>query len=221
MKIPKLRLGVKAAVLIPVLYFLPLWAAGIVTLVFYFWPIAFSVSFLGTFISFATVVGLFFSAYPSFFAAFAIAAAFYLLLGVKTVAFIHRSVIFFFLLAAIVFFSLLGFFTGIIPLLLLAFVVFLICRDALVSFTPAISPTGGRSSLLAAVSALLVAELAWAVLYLNIPVWWATIAISLVFGGAFYMIIEYLRGKLYRANAHFLATTLAIVGFVVLLLATF
>lgn len=203
------------------LYFLPIWAAGILAAALYFLPAAFSFSFLGTFVSFSVLAGSLFSVSQSVPAAIAAGIMFFLLLGVKNVLFVRRSPVFFFLLSALVFLSLWEFFAGIISLPILALSVFLLCRDAFASFTPPPDGGSGRTSLLAAVSALLAAELSWAVFYLNIPVWWAAVAVFLVFSGVLYTVVKYLRGSLFKSNAPFMATALAIVSMTILILASF
>jgi len=203
------------------LYFLPIWAAGILAAVLYFFPVAFSFNFLGTFVSFSVLVGSLFAVSQSVPAALAAGMMFFFLIGVKNVLFVRRSPIFFFLIASLAFLALWEFFAGIISLPILALAVFLVCRDAFMSFTPTPDGGSGRTSLLAAVSALLAAELSWAVFYLNIPVWWAAIAVFLVFSGALYAIVKYLRGSLFKSNAPFIATALAIVSMVLLILVSF
>ncbi|MFA5052836.1 MAG: hypothetical protein WC565_02160 [Parcubacteria group bacterium] len=235
MKTPKLRLGVKAVALALALYFLPVWAAGILAAFLYFWPLTFSFSFVLSFIAFLLSAGSFFianfspfSGWPGVIASVIVAALFVLLLGVKNVIFIRRAPFFFVFLGVIIFASLYGFFAGIIHLPILALVVFFFCRDALASFTPASEPTEwrngwqtGRTGLLAVVSSLLVTELAWAVFYLNLSVIWATVSVFISFSGAFYMIVEYLRGKLYQTNAPFIAVLAVIASFVILLFTAF
>jgi hypothetical protein len=221
LKIPKLRLGAKAVALALCLYFLPIWAAGILAAAFYFLPTAFSFSFLGTFVSFSVIAGSLYSVSQSIPAALAAGAMFFLLLGVKNVLFVRRPPVFFFLISALIFLALWEFFAGIVSLPILALVVFLFCRDAFSSFTPPPEGGSGRTSLLAAVSALLVSELSWAVFYLNIPVWWATIAVFLVFSGVLYVVVKYLRGSLFRSNAPFIATALAIASVSLLILVSF
>jgi hypothetical protein len=224
LKIPKLRLGAKAVALALSLYFLPVWTSLVLSSLFYFLPVAFSFSFLGTFISFLVIVGSFFSALPTLpivVSVFLAATLFYFLLGIKNVLFLRRSLIFFALFMEMVFFSFWEFFAGIISLPVLALVIFLLSRDALASFTPSVPPAGGRIALLSAVLSLLAIQISWAVFYLSISSVWATIAVFMGFSGALYAIIKYLRGELFSSNAPFRAVALAIFSFVLLLLLAF
>lgn len=221
LRIPKLRLAAKAVVMALGLYFLPVWAAGILAALLYLVPTAFSFSFIGTFVSLAVLMGSLFSVHPAVFAAVLSGILFFLLLGVKNVVFLHRSPVFFFLCGALTLFGLWEFFSGIVSLPILAMIVFIICRDAFNQFAPSPAGGSGRTSLLAAVVALLVAELSWGVFYLNIPVWWASVAVFMVFAGVLNAIVKYLRGTLYKTNAPFWATALAIFSSTILLLVSF
>jgi len=224
LKIPKLRSGVKAIVLALALTFLPLWVAGIFAVFFYLFPSAFSMSFLGSFLSLALMVGSFLASgliLPAWLSAVLAAILFYVLLGIKNILFIHRSSAFFAIFPTIVFCSLLGFFEGVVSLPVLALIVFFLSKDAFSVFTPATPPSGGRGSLLSAVLALLVAELSWSVFYLDIPVAWATFAVFMGFAGALYAVIKYLKGELFKSNAPYVATALAIISFALLMLAAF
>ncbi len=219
LKTPKLRLGAKAFAIALALYALPLWAAVLFAFVLYLRQPAFSMNFLGTFVSLFIVFNAFQSAniLPLVLISALAAVLFYVLLGVKNMAFLHRLTAFFILLAITVFASLWGFFAGALSLLLASFVIFLVCRDALASFTPA----PNRSVFLAAVSAFVVAQLSWAIFYLNIPVWLAVTTTALVFAGFFHLIIQHLRGALFRSDAPFLAVAAIITAFAILIMAVF
>ena len=218
-KTPKLRLVAKAFILALALYALPMWVAILLAYILYARHSTLFLNFLGSFISLFIV----FSALktidtlsPILISIF-IATLFYILLGVKNITFRHRLQAFFIFLAAIAFISLWGFFTGALSFILLAFIIFLTCRDALYSFTP--SPN--RSVLLALVSAFVITQLSWAIFYLNIPVWLAVTTTALVFAGFFHLIIQHLRGALFRSDAPFLAVAAIITAFAILIMAVF
>jgi hypothetical protein len=178
---------------------------------------AFSFSFIGTFVSLAVLLGSLFSASPTAPIALLSGFLFFLLLGVKNVVMVRRFPVFFSLVYAMSFIAVWGFFSGIISLPVLALIVFLVCRDAFASFTP----FPGRTSLLAAIAALFIAEMSWAVFYLNIPVGWASVAVFMAFSGVLYAIVKYLRGALFKSNAPFIATALGIASASLLLLVSF
>ena len=224
LKIPKLRSGAKAIAIALSLSFLPLWATAIIAVFFYFFPVAFSINFLGSFISLSLVVGSFFSSgfvLPSGISAIFAGILFYILLGVKNVLFIHRSPAFFTIFPIIVFCSLLGFFSGAVSLPIVALAVFFLSRDALSAFTPGTPLLSGRGALLSAVLALLVAELSWSVFYLDASIVWSAIAVFMGFAGSLYAIIKYLKGELFKSNAPYIATALGIVSFTLLILLAF
>jgi hypothetical protein len=217
LKTPKLRSGAKALVLALSLYALPLWVTGALAFLFYFWPVTFSLGFMGTFISLSIVSAVLFGAAPSFITALAAGVVFFLLLGIKNVLFLHRFSLFLLCLGFIVFSSVWGFFSGLVSLPVLAVMIFLAVRDGLAAFTP----FPKKASLFAAVSALVVSEMSWAVFYLNIPDHWATVSVILVFIGVIFMTIEYLRGHLFKSEAPFWATALAVVAFAIAIIASF
>jgi len=218
-KTPKLRLVAKAFILALALYALPMWVAILLAYILYARHSTLFLNFLGSFISLFIV----FSALktidtlsPILISIF-IAILFYILLGVKNITFRHRLQAFFIFLAAIAFISLWGFFTGALSFILLAFIIFLTCRDALYSFTP--SPN--RSALLALVSAFVVTQLSWAIFYLNIPVFWSVIAVFLIFASIFHLIIQHLRGELFRSEAPFIAVAIVIATLAMMIMVAF
>ena len=219
LKTPKLRLGVKALILAVAIYVLPVWAVVFIAFVLYTRPAVFSLNFLGSFISLFIVFNALnaIGVLSPILISILVAVLFYILLGVKNMALLHRLPAFFALLAIIVFASLWGFFAGAISLLSVFFIVFLICRDALYAFTP--SPN--RSVLLALVSAFIVAQLAWAIFYLNIPVFWSAMAVFLIFAGIFHLIIQHLRGKLFRSDAPFIAVAITIAVLAMMIMIVF
>jgi len=217
LKTPRLKSGAKALLLALSLYLMPLWVSGILAFFFYFWPSAFSFSFLGSFISFFIVASNFSSDGNYILSALVFGGAFFLLIGVKNVLFLHRSPLFLTYLGFIAFLGIWEFFTGTLSLPVLALVIFLVVRDGLKSFTP----LPGRTALLSAVSALAVAEISWAIYCLNILDIWASVSVALIFGGILFMIIEYLRGSLFKSNAHFWAVALSVIAFTITLIASF
>lgn len=217
LKNPKLRSGAKAFALALALYFLPLWVAGVLTLVFYFWSPAFSSGFLGSLIALFAVAETFFSAFPSFFAAAVFGAAFFILLGVKNILFFRRPLYFYLFLGFVSSLAVWLFFNGLLSLLVLAFVIFFLVKDALNAF----APFPGRVPLLSVVSAFAVAEIAWAVFYLGIQPFWAAVSVILVFVGILFVIVKYLRGHIFKSNAPFWTVTLAVIAFAIIIIAAF
>jgi len=219
LKTPKLRLGVKALILALALYVLPVWVAVFIAFIIYIRPSIFSLSFLGSFISLFIVFNSFqaINVFSLSLMSVFVTALFYLLLGVKNMTIFHRLPAFFALLAVIIFASLWGFFAGALSFILLAFIIFLTCRDALYSFTP--SPN--RSVLLALISAFIVAQLSWVIFYLNIPVFWSATAVFLIFAGIFHLIIQHLRGTLFRSDAPFLSVAIVIATLAMMIMVAF
>ena len=219
LKTPKLRLGAKALILALALYALPIWMAILFAYILYARHSTLSLNFLGSFISLfivfnaLTIAGALSSILISIF----IAVLFYILLGVKNITFRHRLQAFFALLAVIIFTSLWGFFAGALSLLLVSAVVFLVCRDALYSFIP----MPNRSALLALVSAFIVVQLSWAIFYLNISVFWSAIVVFLIFASIFHLIIQHLRGELFRSEAPFIAVAIVIATLAVMIMVAF
>jgi len=219
LKTPKLRLGAKAFILALALYALPVWMAVLLALILYFRPTTFSLRFLGSLISLLIVFNAFQDTdiLSPIFISILTAGLFYILLGVKNMAFFYRLPAFFALFAVIVFASLWGFFAGALSLIFAVFIIFLICRDVLYSFMP----LSNRSTLLAFISAFIVAQLAWAIFYLSIPVFWSTIAVFLIFAGIFYLIIQHLRGTLFRSEAPFIAVAIMVATLALLIMVVF
>ncbi len=219
LKTPKLRLGVKALILALALYMLPVWMAVFIAFILYMRHPAFSLNFLGSLISLfivfnaLTIAG---ALSPIFISVF-IAVLFYILLGVKNITFRHRLQAFFALLAVIIFTSLWGFFAGALSLLFVSTVVFLVCRDALYSFMP----LPNRSFLLALVSAFVVTQLSWAIFYLNIPVFWSVIVVFLIFASVLHLIIQHLRGALFRSDAPFIAVAIVVATLAMMIMVAF
>ena len=219
LKTPKLRLGAKALILALALYTLPMWMAVLLAYILYARHSTLSLNFLGSFISLFIVfnalkaTGIFSPALISIF----IAVLFYILLGVKNITFRHRLQAFFILLAVIVFASLWGFFVGALSLLLVSAIVLLVCRDALYSFIP----LPNRSTLLALISAFVVMQLSWAIFYLNIPIFWSAIAVFLIFASIFHLIIQYLRGELFRSEAPFIAVAIVVASLAMMIMVVF
>jgi len=219
LKTPKLRLGAKALLLALALYILPVWIAVLLALILYFRPTTFSLKFLGSLISLLIVFNAFQAndILSPIFVSILTAILFYILLGVKNMAFFYRLPAFLVLFAIIVFASLWGFFAGALSLVFAIFIIFLICRDALCSFIP----LSNRSTLLAFVSAFIVTQLVWAIFYLNISVFWSTTAVFLIFAGIFYLIIQHLRGALFRTEAPFIAVAITIATLATMIMVVF
>jgi len=219
LKTPKLRLGAKALILALALYTLPVWMAVLLALILYFRPTTFSSKFLGSLISLLIIFNAFqdTNILSPIFISILTAGLFYILLGVKNMTFFYRLPAFFALFAVIIFASLWGFFAGALSLIFAVFIIFLICRDALYSFMP----LSNRSTLLAFVSAFIVAQLAWVIFYLNISVFWSAIAVFLIFAGIFYLIIQHLQGKLFRSEAPFIAVAITITTLALMIMVVF
>jgi len=218
-KTPKLRLVAKAFILALALYALPMWVAILLAYILYARHSTLFLNFLGSFISLFIVFNALKTTdtlSPILISIF-IATLFYILLGVKNITFRHRLQAFFALLAVIIFTSLWGFFAGALSLLLVSTVVFLVCRDALYSFIP----MPNRSALLALVSAFIVAQLSWAIFYLNIPVFWSTIVVFLIFASVLHLIIQHLRGALFRSDAPFIAVAIVITTLAIMIMVVF
>ncbi len=225
LKIPKLRLGIKAVIFALALYLLPLWAALPVALALYLRPAAFYLNFLGTFTSFLFIVFVFSRSlllngelvYITALIVFFAALLFYAILGVKNMLFVHRSYVLFSSYLFLATLSVWGFFSGVIPLIALIPVIFLISKDALAS----IASAHNRSTFFSAILSLVVATLSWAIFYLNISLWWATIITLLPAIGALYVIVKYFQGELFKSDSPFIAVTLTIISYTLLILVAF
>ncbi len=226
LKTPKLRLGIKAVIFALSLYLLPLWAALPIALVLYLRPTAFYLNFLGTFASFLFIVFVFSRSlllngelvYITALTVFFAALLFYAILGVKNMIFIHRYFVLIATFITLISLTVWGFFSGLIPLIALILITLFVSKDALSSFTPA---PPRRATFFAAICALSVATLSWAIFYLNISQWWATIIVLLPFIGVLYLSIKYFQGELFKSDAPFIAVALAIISYALLILVVF
>lgn len=191
---PKLRSGAKAVALALSLVFLPIWAGAIFGFIIYFFPIAFSFEFLGSFAAFMILAFLLKASSSAVLFAVLSTILFFLLLGIKNVLFLRRKEAFIIFLSLIGILSIYGFFAGFIPLPVVGLLILLSFKDLLRSFTG----FPGRHVFLSAVLGLSSIEVLYAVSSLNLSLSASVISSTLILFPLSSAFFFHLKGTLFR-----------------------
>jgi hypothetical protein len=191
LRIPRLRLALKALLLAAAAQFLPAWIfvalAGLVYFTDAGLPLLSSYLLL-------SLSGLILTGHiPALLFLILFSAAFLLLLGVKEMVFIKRErAHFIFLVLGLVFYFW-GFLSGLVGLWLVAVVAFFFLKDFLADLALRLPE---KESIIALIFALVIAELAWLHLWLPLPAIASTINLAAISAAFAYLAERNLSGEL-------------------------
>jgi hypothetical protein len=206
LRIPRLRLALKAVLLALAAQFLPAWIFVLLAVLAYFSDagIHFFFSYL-----FLIIAGLFAVSHLSSFVFvpfFALAAAAFF--GVKEMIFVSRGRIHFVFLILCLSFYFYGALSGLIGLFPLAVAVFFVFRDFMAGLS------GSRPStlnLFALAAALILAELSWLHLWLPLPIFSGVLNLVALSAGLAFLFDRYLSDQLSNRIVLFVITACAAV----------
>jgi hypothetical protein len=165
-KIPKLRLGVKAACLAASFFYLPFWVSALLACFLYFYPALNTEKLLASFLS-SLFLGFVFSEIMSAADLWLVSSViFYLLLGVKDMVFLNQKSVYGLLFSVLMVAGFFGVLSGAISPWILALLVFILFREFFSIILPSYPK---RAKLFAAAMALISFHVFWICSWFDFP----------------------------------------------------